>query len=408
MKKLLVSLLAALLTLPAIAGTPVTIYGPTFNAAATVSPLGEVRVENPASQLFLDTFNTATLDTINKWAATNGGTGVLPSGSVGASVLNGGTTANSFSKLTSINSFAPSEPGYLLFNARVNLQSPIPASNIADWGFGTSSATPTVAAPIIQCVCFETTQTQKLQAVVYQTGSRVLIADLNALGYQPTDAAAHKYFIYFRGDIAYWAIDNQDNVVANFQTGASGPDIDSLPVLFQVVSNAGSAQTLQVNAASVGDTSHTASTQNLFNGFTFEPQKSNTDTNTALITLTAQGAGTVNSADQTNTNGRCVVLGINTTVDAAGSYTVAVQGKDVVSGQYYTITAPAATPFAAITGAIAATGFQVLTVCPGTVSFASTATAGGAVDMPLPRTWRAQAVVSAGPITATIGASVTN
>lgn len=396
MRKLLTVLLAALMTLPAVAGSPVTVYGPTYGLAATVSPLGEMRVENPASQLFLDTFNTAALDTINKWAATNGGTGVLPSSAVGASVLNGGTTANSFSKLTSIGSFAPSEPGFLIFNARVNLQSPLPTTATEDFGLGTSSATPTIAAPIAQCVCFEVTTGGLLQAVTYQTGTRVLIANLSALGYAPTDAAAHKYFIYFRGDITYWAIDDKDNVVAQFQTGASGPDINQLPLLFQVVSNSGTAATMQVNAVSLGDTSHTASTQNVFNGFTFEPQKSNTDTNTALVTLTAQGAGTVNSADQTNTNGRGVVIGINTTVDAAGSYTVAIQGKDVVSGQYYTIPG-------AITGAIAATGFSTLSVYPGIV-----AAANAAVSWPLPRTWRVQVVVTAGPITATAGASVIN
>lgn len=384
----------ALLSVPAGAAT-VVIAGPIYPPVATVNPLGELRVSNPASQLFLDTFNTATLDTINKWAATNGGTGVLPSGAVGASVLNGGTTANSFSKLTSISSFAPSEPGYLLFNARVNLQFPIPANNVADWGLGTSGASPTFAAPITQCVCFETSA-GKLQAVTYQTGTRVLIADLSGLGYQPQDTAAHKYFIYFRGDNAYWAIDDKDNVVASFNTGASGPDINQLQLLFQVVSNAGSAQTLTVNAASLGDTSHTASTQNVFNGFTFEPQKSNTDSNTALTTLSAQGAGTVNSADQTNTNGRGVVLGINTTVDAAGSYTVAIQGKDIVSGQYYTIPG-------AITAAIAATGFTTLSVYPGIV-----AAANAAVSWPLPRTWRVQVVVTAGPITATVGASTIN
>jgi len=394
MKKWLAFLLGLLATTAGAA--PVNIVGPLYPTQATVSPLGELRVENPASQLFLDTFNTATLDTINKWATSSGGTGVAPTNAIGATVLNGGTTANSFSKLVTINSFAPSEPGFLIFNARVNLQSPVPTANVADWGLGTSPTTPTFASPISQCVCFETSGT-KLSAVVYQTGARVLIADLSnstGLGYQPTDAAAHKYFIYFRGDIAYWAIDDKDNVVANFQTGALGPDINSLNGLFQVVSNAGSAQTLQVNAVSVGDTSHTASTQNLFNGFTFEPQKSNNDTNAALITLTAQGAGTVNGADQINTNGRGVVVGINTTVDAAGSYVVNIQGKDIVSGQYYTI---------ATTPAIAAAAFSTLTVYPGI-----TTTANVAVSSVLPRTWRVQAVITAGPITATVGSSVIN
>jgi hypothetical protein len=415
MKKLLLFLLAALCTLPASAGSPVTIQGPVYGNGATVSPLGELRVENPASQLFLDTFSLATLDTVNRWSVSNGGGGVSPTNAVGATVLSGGTTVNGFSKLTSllptgVGLFVPSDPGYLLFKTQMNV---IPAlgvtSGLADWGLGTTPATPTIASPVTQCVCFEETTTGHLAAVVYQTGTRVLIADLTNAGYAPTDTAAHKYFIYFRGDITYWAIDDKDNVVANFQTGASGPDNNLLPVLFQVVSNSAvTAPTLQVNGVSLGDTSHTATTQNLYNGFTYENQRSNSDCNSAALTLTAQGAGTVNSIDQINTNGRGLIIPINTTVDAAGAYTVAVQGKDIVSGTYYTITAPASTPVAAISGAIAATGFQQLTIYPGTVSFASTPTLGGAVDMPLPRTWRLQAVVTTGPITATVGCTVIN
>lgn len=372
---------------------------------ATVSPLGEIRVENPASQLFLDTFDTGALDTINKWAISSGTGGSNPTNSVGATVLAAGTTLNGFSKLTSllatkvldqsVGLFKPSEPGFLLFNARINVSPFIPTGGtLMNWGLGTSPATPTIASPITQFIGFEVTTAGKLQAVVYQTGSRVLIQDLT--NFEPLDTAAHKYFVYFRGDIAYWCIDDKDNIVAQFQTGASGPDINTLPILCQCVSNAGVASTLQVNAVSVGDTSHTASTQFVFNGYINESQRGNIDANAGLVTISAAGAGTLNSADFLNINGRGVVLGINTTVDAAGAYTVAIQGKDVVSGQYYTIPG-------AITGSIAATGFTTLAIYPGII-----AAAGAAVSWPLPRTWRIQVVVTTGPITATIGASIIN
>lgn len=405
-KRIAAFLLSALCTASSVlAGSPVTIFGPTFNQAATVSPLGEVRVENPASQLFLDTFSVATLDTINKWTPTSGGGGVAPTNAVGATVLSGGTTVNGFSKLTSllatgVGAFVPSDPGFLLFKTQLNI---VPAlggtSGLADWGLGTSNATPTIAAPILNCVCFEETTANHLAAVTYQTGTRVLIADLTVLGYAPVDTAAHKYFIYFRGDIAYWAIDDKDNVVANFQTGASGPDNNLLPVLFQVVSNSGTtAPTIQVNGVSLGDTSHTSTTQNLFNGFTFEPQRSNSDANAALITLTAQGTGTVNGADQVNTNGKGVVIGTNLTALTAGSLTINVQGKDIVSGQYYTIASSAA---------IAATGFNNLVIYPGITPITATNTV-GSFSAILPRTWRVQAVVATGPATATIGSSTVN
>jgi hypothetical protein len=118
-----------------------------------------------------------------------------------------------------------------------------------------------------------------------------------------------------------------------------------------------------------------------------------TDTVGPLITLTAQGSGTtVNGPLSVNPWGRGVTVGINTTVDTAGSYVVNIQGLDVASGQFYTIASSAA---------IAAAAFATLTVYPGI-----TAVANVSINAPLPRTWRVQAVVTTGPITATIGASV--
>lgn len=117
-----------------------------------------------------------------------------------------------------------------------------------------------------------------------------------------------------------------------------------------------------------------------------------TDTVSPLLNLVAAGAGTINSATQCNPWGRGVTLGINTTVDAAGSYVVNIQGYDVVSQQFYTL---------ASTAAVAAAGFATLTVYPGV-----TVAANSAVSAPLPRSWRVQAVVTTGPITATVGASV--
>lgn len=296
----------------------VGILGPAVsNTAAqnqsTVSPLGEIRVENPASQLFLDTFDSGTLDQINKWTATTGGTASSITPSVGSVAIAGGAIANSFAKLTSLlpttdpasfntlGSFRPTEPGFLLFHSRINIPAAsTTASNLINFGLGTSIASPTIANPIRQFIGFEITQASKLQAVVYQTGTRVLIQDLSVAlpntppgtpAPQPTDSAAHKYFVYFRGDIAYWAIDDKDNIVAQYQTGASGPDINTLPLLYQVINNGGANCTITLNASTLGDTSHTGGTQLLSNGLTLEPQRSNMDSNLALITLTAQGAG---------------------------------------------------------------------------------------------------------------------
>lgn len=121
----------------------------------------------------------------------------------------------------------------------------------------------------------------------------------------------------------------------------------------------------------------------------------NVDTG-ALVTLTAAGAGTTNSADQINTSGRGVVVVANISASSGTiAVTVAVQGKDTASGQYYSLLTSASQ-----TG----TGTTVLTVYPGATPATNTA-----VSLPLPRTWRVQVVSGTGvtpSVTMTVGASV--
>lgn len=132
----------------------------------------------------------------------------------------------------------------------------------------------------------------------------------------------------------------------------------------------------------------------LFNGANWDRARSNVDSAASILTLAAQAPGTVTSADQTNFNGRGVKLGINVTADSAGTalVVVTIQGKDIVSGQYYTILSSAS---------IAAVGFSTLQVYPGI-----TATANVAANDILPRTWRVSITVSgAGTASATVGSS---
>lgn len=122
----------------------------------------------------------------------------------------------------------------------------------------------------------------------------------------------------------------------------------------------------------------------------------NWDAKTPLVTLTAAGAGTTNSADLQNPYGRGTVLGINITAKSGTiAVVVNVQGKDFASGQYYTIASSAS---------LTAAGFTTLTVYPG-----ATTTANVAVSAPLPATWRVQVVSGTGStpsVTMTVGASV--
>lgn len=143
------------------------------------------------------------------------------------------------------------------------------------------------------------------------------------------------------------------------------------------------ASHLQVQAIGVG-----------YNNTTLERLRSNTDS-AALVTLTTAGAGTTNSADQTNYNGRGVQVGLNiTTAGGTPTLTCSIQGKDSASAVYYNILTSAA---------IGTTGFTNLTVYPG-----AAVTTNVSAAQPLPRTWRISCTVGGvtPSVSATIGASV--
>jgi hypothetical protein len=129
----------------------------------------------------------------------------------------------------------------------------------------------------------------------------------------------------------------------------------------------------------------------LYNGSTVDRARSN-----APVTVLASAARTAtnNSADFTNYNGRGLHVVIDATAASATPSVVAtIQGKDELSGKYYTILASAA-----ITG-ISTT---ILKVYPGI-----TAAANLSVSDILPRTWRVSvAHGDADSITYSIGASV--
>ena len=117
----------------------------------------------------------------------------------------------------------------------------------------------------------------------------------------------------------------------------------------------------------------------------------------ALKTLTAQGAATVNSADQNGYNVSRVVCVLNqASHTGTPSTTFKLQNKDAASGAYYDLITSAATTADATPNFISA-GAGV----------ATTANVGAGV--PLAKTWRVSVIVagSATPvITGTVGCSV--
>jgi hypothetical protein len=212
---------------------------------------GQQRVAHDPTQLFFDTFD-ASLDTVNRWAApVASGTGAIAATwSAGQILLTGGTAANAYSELHSQPVFTSDEPGWDLFTFRVNIEFPVLTTAYRFWGIGQTTGTPTVAAPLTDACGWEITTAGAFAAVTYISGTRTAIGTVTA----PGNNAAHKYYLYYRPDLTYWALDDPDNVVASFTTGASGPNVDALPIKMLVISNSGTTATLQVDAVSVGDT----------------------------------------------------------------------------------------------------------------------------------------------------------
>lgn len=128
----------------------------------------------------------------------------------------------------------------------------------------------------------------------------------------------------------------------------------------------------------------------LFNGVTTDKERGNV--NLTLLASAARTA-TTNSGDQVNYNGRGLHVIVDVTVAGTGSITITIQGKDPVSGQYYTILAGAA---------ITTISTNIYKVYPGLP-----ATANVSANDILPRTWRVLVTANnANTITYSVGASM--
>jgi hypothetical protein len=127
----------------------------------------------------------------------------------------------------------------------------------------------------------------------------------------------------------------------------------------------------------------------LHNGASWDRQRANEDPG-ALITAVAVTTSQ-NSGDQTNYNWRGVKVALNMTSVGTGSVTLTIQGKDTVSGSYYTL----------LSGAAVVTNvLNVYEVYPGV-----TATANVSASTTVPRTFRVLVTANnANPTTYTVGA----
>lgn len=117
----------------------------------------------------------------------------------------------------------------------------------------------------------------------------------------------------------------------------------------------------------------------------------------SLRTMTAQGAGTVTTADQNGFNvSRVICVYRQSTFSGGPSTTFTIQNKDAASGQYYSLVTSAAVTSGASTNILVA-GAGVAT------------TASISANLPIAKTWRLSATVggtTTPTVTGTIGCSV--
>lgn len=113
--------------------------------------------------------------------------------------------------------------------------------------------------------------------------------------------------------------------------------------------------------------------------------------NASLFTLTA-ATTSANGGDQDNFVGRGLHVTVDLTAFSGTSITVTIEGKDPLSGKYYTLLASAA---------LAAVATTVLKVYPGLTAAANVT----ASDI-LPRIWRVKTTIASATVTGTINASV--
>jgi hypothetical protein len=294
-------------------------YGNLQVVTSEMSPFGP-----NATQLFDDTYDLG-LDTVNRWnTPVAAGGGVVASNTPGDMALGTGTTANGYSYITSQYVFQQRAPGWLFYFNAVNLESPIILNTYRFWGFGNPATTPTAAAPLTDAIGFEIATNGKMYAVCYSSGTRNVIQDMSgATGNetQPTDTVTHKYFLWFRGDISYWAIDSSSNIVAIMRNPAQGPTINALPLALIAVAGStapASSGVLQSNATFVGDT---ASGNMRISDGTFAWRKA---------TVTNGGAVSVTPSDGYKATYCASITGLVTATNATDIFTITGSATKVV------------------------------------------------------------------------------
>jgi hypothetical protein len=238
----------------------------------SIFPNGSLRVTDEPHSLMVDPFDTtAALDTTNRWnAAVTGGTGVACSTATGNLTCGSGTTAGSFSYLTSQPVFQSTTPAWIRFAYNIQLEFPIVGTTYRSWSGATIAATPaTTGCPACSSTlqngaAFELNTDGKMYAATYSNGVRSQVCDLsvvvagrcNNIACQPANNAPHNYEIYYRPTTIYWFVDrtSTNDVPACTSTLQQALfNVDTLPASYLVVQGSTTSTTITSAAMSVSD-----------------------------------------------------------------------------------------------------------------------------------------------------------
>jgi hypothetical protein len=266
-------------------------------------PDGSTRISPQPGQLLYTGFD-AGLD-VNIWnTAVAAGGGVAALNEAADTKLGTGIIANGYSYIRTTPTFPPVNPGWLEIAYGNNIPFPYVANTYLFWGMAFPQAVPTAANPISDGAGWEVFTDGKLYAVIYQGGTRNFFIDCSSTGIgiaankMPLDASVHYYYIYYRGDQIYWAIDNPNNFVAYTTTGAPGPNFNTLPgTMMAVAGTVGpvSSGVLTCNVVHISDTTNRA--QQIADG-TYPWRKLTVDASGNLLAKLAAGASIIGTVNQ--------------------------------------------------------------------------------------------------------------
>lgn len=181
------------------AGQQVVTLADQFGNLALADPDGTTQVSARGSGLFLDDFSGTLASTF-----TTGGT-TAPTVTAGVLSTSAATTASATSYVRTIASFTLRSGSFLRQASLVKLETTALVNSTRWWGLGLNQTTPTAAAPVLNGAVFQLDYTNGgLYAVTYSAGTRTNFIAIT----RPSDGNTHRYEVWYRQSVIYWAVDN--------------------------------------------------------------------------------------------------------------------------------------------------------------------------------------------------------